>query len=657
MSPAKFERIGLALYLIGVLTAVLGVLPRVAAERAHETTEIVMDAPSLAEWQTVVPATEQTELPTKVLQAGVRSLAFPEVHLDDMIKDGLLVAQSGPEIAMALRAGAFGLDSLEPLKEQLDEGMSGSYLVFTRAETTRSLQGQMKVLFGDRVKSFLGGQVVYIPEPLPKLRTVGFGFDAAKIAEYQRMGFSVWLRPENRPGLTSEQLDALFAEWGRIPDVQGVIFAGGLNEAIGYPDLLEEAAANLSKLGWKIGYIELPEAAQQDGIETLVRLLPGQVARVLAVSPAHQAKLSPFRVLGMYSLGARERNIRVLYVRPFAVAGRPELDQEFLFSLAQELEKEGPASLFEPEQTAPPNLLLTFILGVSAGALALLLLNSLGLRIKGGWWLVLALAPIGALGATAIGKGVLFRSLLALAVGMGAPLYAFLHWVYPAVAVEPGRAEIKSGLLLLLKVSLFSVTGGLFVAALLSDTTFLLGLDRFKGVKLLTLATPLLILFCFLLKRYSKEQIVAGLCSSVAVYQALLVGFLGVVFALLFLRSGNDAAGTASEGERYLRVVLDRVLGVRPRFKEFMMAHPALVCLPIFAAKTGFLPSLVLVLLAGIGQAGIVDTFAHVHTPLDVTLIRIGLGVLFGAVVGAVVAKFAIWAGMKGQVSSRSQAE
>jgi hypothetical protein len=40
------------------------------------------------------------------------------------------------------------------------------------------------------------------------------------------------------------------------------------------------------------------------------------------------------------------------------------------------------------------------------------------------------------------------------------------------------------------------------------------------------------------------------------------------------------------------------------------------------------------VLLAGIGQAGIVDTFAHVHTPLDVTLIRVALGVLFGAIIG-----------------------
>ena len=58
------------------------------------------------------------------------------------------------------------------------------------------------------------------------------------------------------------------------------------------------------------------------------------------------------------------------------------------------------------------------------------------------------------------------------------------------------------------------------------------------------------------------------------------------------------------------------------------------VCTPLLAARWGFLPSLVLVLLAGIGQAGIVDTFAHIHTPLDVTLIRVALGVIIGGVIG-----------------------
>jgi hypothetical protein len=356
----------------------------------------------------------------------------------------------------------------------------------------------------------------------------------------------------------------------------------------------------------------------------------------MAVSPAHQAKLSPYRVLGMYSLGARERNIRVLYVRPYAVPGRPELDEEFLFALSGELEESGRAALFEANRTPGPNQVTTVILGISGLALGLLVLSSLGLRVRT-WWLVGFLLPVVApFLAAAIGKSVLYRSLLALAVSVVAPTYGFLQWVYPVLVDRSGPSGYLTGLKLLILTSLTSLSGGFYLAALLSDTTFLLGLDRFRGVKLLTLGVPLIMVACFVLKRYSLNDLLAGLRSFVAVYQALLAGGLALVFGFLYLRTGNDAGGAASEGERTLRVVLDQILGVRPRFKEFMLAHPATVCIPLFARKTGFLPSLVLVLLGGIGQAGIVDTFAHIHTPLDVTLIRVILGVVLGALVGGV---------------------
>ena len=193
---------------------------------------------------------------------------------------------------------------------------------------------------------------------------------------------------------------------------------------------------------------------------------------------------------------------------------------------------------------------------------------------------------------------------------------------------------MAEGLRLLALTSLVSLLTGLWVAALLPDTTFLLGLDRFRGVKLLTLATPMVIVVAFLWKRFSKDQWMAGLMGSVKVYQAALTGALLAAFGILLLRTGNEAGATASDSERYLRVVLDQALGVRPRFKEFLLAHPAMVCTPLVAWRLGFLPGLLMVLVAAVGQAGIVDTFAHVHTPLDVTLIRVVLGVVLGALFG-----------------------
>lgn len=593
-----------------------------------------MDASALSRWQERL---DDEVLFERLVDNGLASLAFAEIHLKDLVEGGRVVAQTAPEFALTLASGGLGQlnDEVQARLQGVSE--SGIFLISSDSSLKESMLPQWKILFGDEVESFLDGRVIWFPQTDRQLKSAGLGFDLAEIVRLNEKGFSVWLRPENRVGLTEPQLLELFEQWREIPGVQGVIFGGALNEVIGYPDLLEVSARMLEELGWKIGYIELSPGAQQDGIETMVRTLPSQVVRVLAVSPAHQAKLSPFRVLGMYSLGARERNIRVCYVRPYDVPGRPELDEEFLFGLPGQLQHAGPADLFDAQATPGPGLLLTAFLGLVGGALLLLLVEGVGLRITALWWSVLLLGPVAGIGATLIGKGILFRSLLALAMGVGAPTYAFLRWVYPTIVEGSVTHPLRDGLRVLALCSLMSLTAGLYLAALLSDTTFLLGLDRFRGVKLLTLGTPIVIVAAFFVKRYTLKEMLVALKSHIAVYQALLAGGLFVVLGFLYLRTGNDAGGAVSESERTLRVLLDRFLGVRPRFKEFMLAHPALVCAPFFASLTGFLPTLVLILLAGVGQAGIVDTFAHVHTPLAVSVTRVFLGVLFGAFVGGVV--------------------
>jgi len=41
-----------------------------------------------------------------------------------------------------------------------------------------------------------------------------------------------------------------------------------------------------------------------------------------------------------------------------------------------------------------------------------------------------------------------------------------------------------------------------------------------------------------------------------------------------------------------------------------------------------------IMLLGVIGQVGMVGTFTHLHTPIYISVIRMGYGLLFGAVIG-----------------------
>lgn len=652
MAKAFSERALLVLVALGFLAGLVGLSGRYRAERALANTEILLDSQALSDWQLSLTPDEARALPDKLLESRISSVAFGELHLEDLVERGLATPFSYQEFELALEGGGlispadpqFKFARLFNEKKKL-ERKPGCYLFFGDAKIAEDVARTLNITlgkadasgrFGSEVAFVVPGRVLFVPMAVRQLRLRSLGFETETIGALAKRGFAVWIRPENAAGLSKAQIDALFDMWKKdLPNVQGVIFGGALNEVIGYPDELEATAEAFKRQDWKLGYIELPERAQQEGIESLVRALPDKTVRVMAVSPAHQEKLDPYRVLGMYSLGARERNLRVLYVRPFAVAGKPELDEEFLFSLDTEIAPIGPAATFE-QPSSPPHSVATAIMSLGAGALCLLLMQAVGISAGGFWpFAVLALPVVGGLAAGVIGKSVLFRSLLALAVGMGGPTLAFLRWVYPAVAGEsPTRAPLIEGARLLLLCSLASLLTGLWVASLIPDTTFLLGLDRFRGVKLLTLMTPVLIVVAFLWKRYDPQQWKLGLMSSVKVYQAGLMGALLAAFGILLLRTGNEAGATASDSERYLRVVLDQTLGVRPRFKEFLLAHPAMLCTPLAAGRLGFLPGLLLVLVAAVGQAGIVDTFAHVHTPLVVTLIRVCLGVLFGYLFG-----------------------
>jgi hypothetical protein len=89
--------------------------------------------------------------------------------------------------------------------------------------------------------------------------------------------------------------------------------------------------------------------------------------------------------------------------------------------------------------------------------------------------------------------------------------------------------------------------------------------------------------------------------------------------------------------ELKLRSILDKVLIVRPRTKEFLIGHPALF-LGIAAALGGRRGWAALLLVIGtIGEVSLINTFCHIHTPIEVTVLRVIIGAVVGVLIGIVV--------------------
>ncbi len=327
----------------------------------------------------------------------------------------------------------------------------------------------------------------------------------------------------------------------------------------------------------------------------------------------------------------RERGIRVLILSPYP--GDPDVIAGFK-GIIEAVEREGlslgPPALPFP---VPPRWVgIAFHLGVSALFLLLFLELFPQLPLAG---LLLA----GGIAAAAFGIGdVLLRQFDALLLAAAAPVYA-------SVVLHP-RGGIRGGLGYVVAFSGMGIAFAGLLAAILAHPAFMLKIYQFRGVKTALLLPPLGAVLLHLWQRRIglRELIRPG--NEPWIWPVLraggvLLGLAGAWFILV--RSGN-APGLTSPLERETRGLLERLLFARPRFKEFLIGHPALF---MFGTRSGSPFMRTGYLFFGMfGQASILNSFSHAHTPLLISLLRtvngLGIGILFGVALYGAISLFGI---------------
>ncbi|HEY8790216.1 MAG TPA: DUF5693 family protein [Actinopolymorphaceae bacterium] len=178
-----------------------------------------------------------------------------------------------------------------------------------------------------------------------------------------------------------------------------------------------------------------------------------------------------------------------------------------------------------------------------------------------------------------------------------------------------------------------AAAGGWVLGAMGASDHYLLLSDGFVGVKVLLLAPVLLVgVIGFGAARaeltYTGELFVVDLVRHRIILASLTTVVVGLG-VLYLVRSGNS--GTATGPELWFRDWLDSQLYVRPRFKELLLGGPALL---LALRWPGVVGKWVCATIAAIGTASILDSFAHFHVPLAVSLLRTGYGAVGGLIVG-----------------------
>ena len=349
----------------------------------------------------------------------------------------------------------------------------------------------------------------------------------------------------------------------------------------------------------------------------------GTMTRLHSISAPEMLVLSEERILNRYVRAVKERNIRVLYMRPYVHGDQNwQRSLDFLGTLQDGLERAG----FSTGQARPfaswnPGWIWTAVAGAGIWAAAALYALDLfphrAVPCLWGGFLAWALSLILLMVAPLLAK-------------QGLALVAAI--VFPCLALRWAGLTAKSTFWRYWSCALVSMLGALFVVATLSGTEFLVKLQEFRGVKVAHVIPIALVVYT--LARPLRDW----LNRDVPIRYLIIAGLVGLAGVIYVLRTGNFGVSIMNL-EVQAREFLENLLFVRPRTKELFLGHPALY----FALrsrqphKSWWLP------VAVIGQISLVNTFTHIHTFLAVSLLRTFYGLLFGYALGWLAVKVFDW--------------
>lgn len=225
----------------------------------------------------------------------------------------------------------------------------------------------------------------------------------------------------------------------------------------------------------------------------------------------------------------------------------------------------------------------------------------------------------------------------------------------PLFALQPSFL-VRIGLLLC-GTFLFSLAGGLLLHGFLTMPPFYSGLEFFRGVKIMY-AAPLCLAGLAALAYWSAREVEtcrsdflllpAGELGKTCLAfirrllrRPLVLGdliFFGILLLVVYFyltRTGHVMEITAAESQA--RGFLETALGVRPRFKEFLIGYPLAFLGFYLLEKPGErfrLPARLLLAAGILAPVSVLNTFAHIQAPIVLSLWRSLHGLWLGGLCG-----------------------
>lgn len=661
MKQFCYNKILIAVIILGLIASLAIDVQRYQVEQANKSIELIMD------YEDLVALAEKEGLPPeKVLaqakEAGITSLAVYETTFKKLNVNGKAAAVNGSVLLTNYQNGAISDPGWRQLIESGQIKGTNVYVTGHNQQTFQEVHEDLVRRLGqDRVRELTisGQRVLEVKANYEEFEKMDLGMPTDEMQAVNDAGFYVVARPTNYRQCTKDDIDAFF---DRLDGYQVSAIVASGSQTLGAPDESQYMAQQMRQRGLTLGMIEGVTQLKffpQDGMLDIAKANDYQSARLYSIPKDEQKKMKVNEAIDRWGTTDDERNIRFNLLKTFEKPAPDmtllETNMSYVAGVKNKLEAQGFTmgragvfASFYPE--APLRSLV--MLGVAAGIVLYLSLVIPAMKSKQAYILLAVLALV-MMVPVLMGHGNKIRVAAALAAANVFPAISVL-WILDKIRQripQQGAGLLRmigTGVVALFVCGMISYVGAAYLSASLADTEYLLEVNIFRGIKL-TFILPIILVAIGFLQRFDVfdgkmddtegflEQFKRILDVPVKV-KTLLGLFLVLVAAVVFVaRSGHTMGMPVSATELKFRAFLEQAMYARPRTKEFLIGHPAfLLAAMAWFRKWPTMVLFVLVMVATIGQGSMVETFAHMRSPILMSTARGLGGLVLGAGVGAI---------------------
>ncbi|RAP26271.1 hypothetical protein DID74_02300 [Candidatus Marinamargulisbacteria bacterium SCGC AG-333-B06] len=571
-------------------------------------------------------------------KSTLSKIVIEEDSLQDYIESGQMTLLKGSEIMNMYRVGQVNRTILYRLYKYVEIKPDYFYLLVDRKKDFNHISDYLEAEFGKKnVSQIQNYNILEVLDTREGLLSIGLGISNEKKKLIESYGFEPIIRLRNSSRLKEDIIKLKLMGFSNLSS-RSLIFEG--DSILGYPTQMDLLVEKLRDKQISFGIIEFNN---QLGMNQLVHQLPHNVFRVHSIDFDEMQEMSATKALKRYVRAAKERSIDLLFIHPFIEKQNDltiiDFNIGFINDLIAELETNGYSTHFSdqyPKKVYVPATLIERMVLIFVALTTILFVLSFFyyfsiLKIMffytitmGGLYII-----------EMIGQSLLINKAVALLLAIIFPTLAIITQFPQNKTNHSTLMHFFHGCGYLFRILGICLIGAILIIALLSDIIFLTGIERFSGIKISFILPLILIGLFFYLRpnRIGSTFFVLKRLYYAPVRTAGLMSIFALVIFLIILivRSGNFFMFPRFALEEQFRQFLELLFYVRPRTKEFLIGYPFLLIAFMYVdGKISRMWIWFFNILGSISLISVINSFCHLHTPLQVSFYRTILGMLLG---------------------------